>query len=143
VATSKATQQVQILKSGLDRLDSILADIHGVLDAQIIDGEIDVARELSKAHHYRSAGVIAGVVLERHLRKLISDHKVPFRKKPMLGNLNEALKEAGIYGVPEWRRIQHLTDLRNLCAHDSDRDPTEQDAVALIDGAAALTKTLF
>jgi hypothetical protein len=67
------------------------------LYAEILDEELDEARNLLRDGHIRSAGVVAGVALEGHLKKLIADHKVPFRKKAMLSNLKEALKDAGVY----------------------------------------------
>lgn len=136
-------KQVAILASAQDRLEALLADITGVLEAELVDDELEVAESLLAARHSRAAGVIAGVVLERHLKRLIANHGVPFRKKAMLGNLNTALKEAGVYGVPEWRHIQHLTDIRNLCGHDADREPTRDEVDDLIRGVKKIVTTVF
>lgn len=136
-------QQVSILQTAEDRLDSILTNIGRSLHSEILDDELDAARSLLAASHVRSAGVVAGVALEGHLKKLIADHKVPFRKKAMLGNLNEALKDAGVYDVPQWRRIQYLTDVRNLCGHKGEREPKREEVQDLIDETAKIVKTLF
>lgn len=74
---------------------------------------------------------------------MISDHKVTFRKKAMLSNLNEALKDAGVYDVPQWRRIQHLTDVRNLCGHKAEREPKREEVEDLVNETAKIVKTLF
>jgi hypothetical protein len=136
-------KQVAILGSARDRMDSLVGDITGVLEAELFDDELGAAESLLAAKHRRAAGVIAGVVLERHLKRLIDSHGVTFRKKALLGNLNEALKEAKVYGVPEWRRIQHLTDLRNLCGHDAEREPTKDEVDDLIRGVEKVVTTVF
>jgi len=143
VAITKFSQQIAILRTAQDRLDSVLNDIGQTLHAEILDDELDAARNLLAASHLRSAGVVAGVVLEGHLKKLVSDHKVTFRKKPMLSNLNDALKEAGVYDAPQWRKIQYLTDIRNICGHKNERDPERDEVADLIEGVAKITKTLF
>jgi hypothetical protein len=143
VAMNKFGQQISIVGTAEQRLNSVLNDIGQTLHAEILDNELDAARNLLTASHLRSAGVVAGVVLEGHLKKLITDHSVTFRKKPMLSNLNDALKEAGVYDGPRWRNIQYLTDIRNICGHKDERDPERSQVVELIDGVARITKTLF
>jgi hypothetical protein len=136
-------QQIAILAAALDRLDSVLSDIRGVLEASLFDTEIEAARGLLKAKHVRSAGIIAGVVLEHHLKTVIASHSIAFRKTATLGNLNDALKENGIYDVPQWRRIQHLTDIRNLCGHSANREPTPAEVEDMIAGVEGAVKTVF
>jgi hypothetical protein len=136
-------QQVAIVNTAKARLDSVLTDIGRTVHGEILDDELDEARKLLADGYLRPAGVVAGVALEGHLKKLIADHKVPFRKKALLSNLNEALKDAGVYDVPQWRRIQHLADLRNLCGHKSEREPKREEVEDLIDETAKIIKTLF
>jgi hypothetical protein len=143
LAMGKFDQQIAIVGTAEDRLDSVLTDIGRTLHGEILDNELDAARNLLAASHIRSAGMVAGVALEGHLKKLIVDHSVPFRKKAMLSNLNDALKEAGVYDAPVWRQIQYLTDVRNLCGHKGERDPERAEVVSLIDGVAKITKTQF
>ena len=144
VALGRFKQQIHIVGSTQARLDSALQDIYGVLEAELADGETDSARTLLASGHLRSAGMIAGVVLERHLKRVLSNHQLTIgRKKSTLSNLNEALKAGGVYDLPMFRRIQHLTDIRNLCAHDSEREPIKDEAIDLVDQVAKLSKTLF
>ncbi len=143
VAMQKFDQQLNILRSVSGRLDSLLTDLMRVLQASLIDDELEAARQLHRAKHLRSAGVLAGVTLESHLKQLLRDHRVSMRKTATLSNLNEALKSADIYGVPEWRQIQYLTDLRNICAHKAEREPESDEIDRMISAVDALIHTLF
>jgi hypothetical protein len=137
-------QQCRILESAQTRLDDILTNIHGLVQAEILDSEIDAATELSKAGHIRAAGTIAGVVLERHLAKVCSSRNLTTRKKkPTLSDWNDILKDANVYDIPTWRGIQRLTDIRNLCTHAKDRDPTKKEVDELISEVERITKTIF
>jgi hypothetical protein len=142
VALKKFENQLDILRSAEGRLDSLLADITGVIEANLLDDELSAAQALLKAKHLRSAGVVAGVVLERHLKRLITNHQVTFRKVPQIASLNDALKAAKIYDVPQWRRIQALGDFRNLCAHHGEHEPTGEEVDELIVGVEKATKTV-
>lgn len=64
---TKFHNQLRILESAVTRLDSLLADIRTVLQAELFDDELSVAQELKKKNHLRAAGAVAGVVLEKHL----------------------------------------------------------------------------
>ena len=137
-------QQYRIFESAQTRLDDILANIQGLVQAEILDSELDAATELWKAGHIRSAGTLAGVVLERHLAKVCSSRNLESqKKKPTLADWNEILKEAKVYDVPTWRSIQAFTDIRNLCAHLGDREPTREEVDELIRGVEGITLTIF
>jgi hypothetical protein len=45
--------------------------------------------------------------------------------------------------VPQWRFIQHLADIRNLCDHDRQAEPTLEQVTNLVAGVKKITKTLF
>jgi hypothetical protein len=143
VAHTKFGLQLDILRAAADRLDSALGDITGLLEAALFDDELIAARELVKSGYLRSAGVVAGVVLEHHLQRLLKNHAVPFRKKPQIASMNDALKDANVYGVAEWRRIQHLGDLRNLCCHAGNIEPSRQNVEDLMAGVQTVTSSVF
>ena len=136
-------QQVAIVNTAEGRLDSVLTDISQTLHAEILDDELGAARSLLAASHIRSAGVVAGVALEGHLKKVIANHKITFRKTATLSNLNDALKGAGIYDAPQWRQIQYLTDMRNLCGHEAERNPERAEVDSLISGVSKIVMNLF
>jgi hypothetical protein len=141
---SKFQQQLAILRSAYTRLDSILSDITGVLRADLFDNEIDAARSLLKAKHLRAAGTIAGVVLENHLSTVCDNHEIGIRRKnPTIADYNDSLKNKGILDIPTWRWIQRLGDIRNLCCHVKDRNPTTEEVEELINGVEKAAKTLF
>jgi hypothetical protein len=143
-AHMKFIQQYWILNSAQTRLDDILTNIQGLVQAEILDNELDAATELWRAQHIRSAGTLAGVVLERHLAKVCSSRNLKSpKRKPTLADWNDVLKNANVYDTPTWRGIQRLTDIRNLCAHPGDRDPTREEVDELIRGVERITKTIF
>ena len=42
-----------------------------------------------------------------------------------------------------WRKISYLADLRNLCSHKKEVEPTKEQVAALLDGTEWLMKTVF
>jgi hypothetical protein len=136
--------QREILNSAKLRFDSSLLDIRQILRADLFDSEVESARELLKNGFLRAAGAVAGVIAEKHLEQVCENHNLLIKKKnPTINTYNDALKDEGIIEVPEWRSIQRLGDLRNLCDHNKDREPTKDEVAELIDGVEKLMKTLF
>ena len=84
------------------------------------------------------------MVLEKHLAQVCENHSIAIKKKePTIGELNDALKNSGTIDVPDWRFIQRLGDLRNLCDHNKNREPKKEEIGELIDGVEKIMKTLF
>ena len=101
------------------------------------------AKQLVKVN-LRAAGALAGVVLERHLQRAAANHGVSIRKKsPTISDLNDPLKQKGVYGVTIWRKIQLLADIRNICSHQKSDEPTKDQVNELIDGVNSIIKTIF
>jgi len=139
----KLLNQSQILGSLKSRLGTILSDVKGHIRAEIEDEELEIAQKLVVVSH-RGAGAIAGVVLEGHLQRVALNHKIKISKKnPTIVDLNDPLKSAGIYDIPIWRKIQHLSDIRNLCDHKKEREPKIEEVEELIAGIASIIKTVF
>ena len=137
-------QQIAILKSVEKRFESSLFDIQQLLQADLFDSELEAAIELSKKGFLRGAGAIAGVVLEKHLEQVCTNHGLKSKKKnPTINDFNELLKTESIIDVPIWRNIQRLGDIRNLCDHSKDREPTAEEVEELILGVEKMSKTLF
>nr|WP_287413420.1 hypothetical protein [Pseudodesulfovibrio sp.] len=137
-------QQLAILKSVSSRFESTLFDIKQLVQADIFDSELDSAKELIKHGFLRGAGAMTGVVLEKHLGQVMANHNIKIRKKhPTINDFNEALKNEGVLDTSSWRQIQRLGDIRNLCDHNKDREPTKDELNELISGAEKFTKTLF
>ena len=125
------------------RIDSVLQDVSGYLFAELQDKELEAASQLMKIS-LRAAGALAGVVLERHLQHTAKNHDISIRKKsPTISDLNDPMKQREVYGVPVWRKIQLFSDLRNLCRHQKDDEPTKEQIKELIEGVNSIIKTVF
>ena len=143
-ALPRFSQQLSIVNSIRERFRSSLFDIQQLAQADLFDSELDAARELAKNKFTRAAGALAGVVLERHLKEVCNNHGVKIRKRnPQISDLNDALKNAAVFDTPQWRSIQHLGDLRNLCAHDKESEPTTEQINDLLAGVAKVIETVF
>ena len=143
-ASAKYAQQFLILKSASQRFRSSLFDIKQLVQADLFDSEIQAAKELAKHGFFRAAGALGGVVLEKHLGQVCSDHKIKIGKtNPTISDLNDSLKNASIIDTPVWRSIQRLGDLRNLCSHNKQREPTKDEVIELLDGIDQKIKTVF
>lgn len=141
---SKFEQQLAIVKSLRDRFDSSLYEIQQLLQADLFDSEIAVAKELLKKGFLRAAGAVTGVVLEKHLSVVCQNHDIVSRKKnPSINDFNQLLKDNDVIDTPTWRNIQFLGDLRNLCDHGKEREPKKEEIEYLIDGTSKIMKTLF
>lgn len=135
--------QVQIISSLSNRIDSVLQDVTGHLFAELQDSELAAANQLKKVN-LRAAGSLAGVVLERHLQRVSANHNAtPSKKSPTISDLNDSLKQAGVYDVPTWRKIQLLADIRNICSHQKSSEPAAEQVDELISGVNSIIKSVF
>jgi hypothetical protein len=137
-------QQLAILKAAKGRFESSLFDIRQLVQADLLDSELEAAELLAKHRFTRAAGALAGVVLEGHLAQVLKDHAITLAKKnPTISDFNEALKADGTIDVPQWRFVQHLADIRNLCDHSRTPEPTAEQVADLLAGAKKVIKTIF
>jgi len=144
VVKRKFRNQLSILLATEKRFESSLFDIRQLVQADIFDSELDSAKELLKKKFYRASGVIAGAVLEKHLAEVCKNHSIPIQKRnPTIGDLNELLKSEGIIEIPTWRNIQHLADIRNICGHNKEEEPKQEEIKGIIDGTDKIIKTIF
>lgn len=65
------------------------------------------------------------------------------KKDPSINDYNELFKKEDIYDTINWRFIQHLGDIRNLCDHKKQRDPSNDEIEELINGTDKVIKTIF
>ncbi len=134
--------QIQILAAIDSRVDQAIADVEGHLAADLEDAQLSEANQLKRTS-LRAAGAVAGVVLERHLLRVAANRRIAVRKKrPTIGDVNEKLKAENVYDLPTYRRIQFLADVRNICTHDRQREPTEAEVDELIRGVDTVVKTI-
>lgn len=137
-------QQVAIVMSVRARFESSLFDIRQLVQADLFESDLDAAEELAKQKFTRASGALSGVILERHLAQVCENHAIKLAKKaPAISDLNNSLKEANIVDIPQWRFIQHLADIRNLCDHNKKKEPTVDQVDDLVAGVRKVIKTLF
>lgn len=142
-AIPKMVQQVSIIKTCSERFDKKIFDIQSILQADVFDSEVDSATHLLKRGFLRAAGAICGVVLEKHFSTVCTQRNIVIKKKdPSISDYNDLLKDVA-YDTIEWRRIQRLGDIRNLCDHNKDREPTKEEVEELISGTERIIKTIF
>jgi hypothetical protein len=134
--------QLHIIESLSSRIEGVLADIEGSLISGVQDAELSTAASLKKIS-LRAAGAMAGVILEDHLQRVAHNCAVTISKKnPTISDLNDPLKQAGVYDQATWRKIQYLGDVRNLCSHKKDQEPTSEQIDELINGVNWVIKNI-
>lgn len=142
-AIPKMQNQTAILAAAKSRFKSSLFEIRQIVQADLFDDEIESARELHKNKFFRAAGAVAGVVLEKHLAQVCSDHDIKIAKKhPGIAAFNDALKAEGVIDIPQWRHITMLGDIRNTCDHNKEKEPSMDQVTDLIDGTDKVLKTI-
>lgn len=95
--------------------------VEGLIYAAVFDDMLDMASELLRTGYHDPAAVIAGSVLEEHLRKLAGKTGVPTTdddgRPRKAERLNQDLAKAAAYNVLEQKTVTSLLDLRNKAAH--------------------------
>jgi hypothetical protein len=67
--------------------------------------------------------------------KLLCDRHQPpisYPASATISKLNDLLKNAGIYDLVQWRKVQWMGDIRNSCDHARTAEPNKQDVEDLI-----------
>jgi hypothetical protein len=127
---------------------ALLADIAaGHLDSfeELIRGDLfasllEQAGELVSGHYRLAAAVLAGASLEEHVRGLARRHGIAMedaRGAPQkAAMLNDALKQAGVYGKIWWANVAAWQRTRNAAAHgDADfASQSDDDIRRMIEG---------
>lgn len=143
-AVPKFQQQLQIVLPLKKRFESSLYDIKQLVQADLMDSEIDSAKLLLKNGFLRAAGAICGVVLEKHFSTICQARGLKQSKKnPCLNDYNQLLKDEGIIDTPTWRKISYLADIRNLCDHNKKDEPTKDQLTDLVNGTEKIIRTVF
>lgn len=144
IAMTNFSLQLTILNALRENLDSILFNIIENIECEIFDNELESAKKLLKNKFLRAAGAICGVVLEKHFSTVLKHHDLTINKKePCISDYNDLCKKEKIYDIINWRFVQHLGDIRNLCDHNKGREPTKEEVEELIEGTDKVIKTIF
>ena len=136
--------QLNILKSVRAGFESRLLNIRRLLHADLLDTELDVAKELASNGFARAAGSVAGVALESHLVEVCLKRKIKSRKRrPTIGDWINLLHTADAIDSVMLQRLKGLNEIRSLCTHKKSREPTTVEIDELIGGVSRITKQLF
>ena len=128
--------QINILTAINENLDDALYNLETEMQYGFLKSELEVAKELKKIKQLRASGAICGVVIESHLKTVCEFREIKFRKKnPAISDYNDALKKKEIIDTIVWRHITRCGDIRNLCVHAKERDPTPDEIDDIIRGA--------
>ncbi len=130
---SKIVQVKAIVGSIPHYLDGRLHDLELAVAQAYVNDQLTEAETLLKASHIRAAGAVAGVLLEHHLKLLCDRHQpsIKYTKTAGISKLNDLLKDAAVYDVPQWRKVQWMGDVRNSCDHAHTSEPSKNDVADL------------
>jgi hypothetical protein len=106
-----------------------LLSVRSLVQAEVFVSELEQASELLEKGYKLPAAVIAGTVLETHIRTLCERHQIPHGK---LDKMNADLVKAGVYSLLKQKRITSLADIRNNAAHGKPDEFTVDDVKAMI-----------
>ncbi len=115
-----------------------LSTLEQLVHASVFADFLEMAEELLAKGFKDPAAVVAGSVLEEHLRKLADGSGIPTvgaNEKPAKANsLNAALGTAAVYNKLEEKNVTAWLGLRNSAAHAHYDDYTEAQVALLIGG---------
>jgi hypothetical protein len=135
-------QQYNIIGAIMQSIDSTLLDIKREVQAGLLDAELDKAATLAKQKHYRAAGAICGLVLEKHLEQVCDRRQFKITRKTV-ADLNELLKKNEVIDFPDYRHIGLLAEIYQLCLQQKKREPESAEIADLINGTDKVIKTVF
>jgi hypothetical protein len=105
-------------------------------------GFLDKSRKLMDVD-IRSAGVLAGAVLEGYLRKLTAKHKLRFRKlAPPAREYVDALHKAGVLDISAHAQATWIAEIA-IRSCSAGEPPTKPQVRDLIDGIRWLISNVF
>jgi hypothetical protein len=143
-ALPKIEAQKNIVSGLIELIDSKVRDIKEIVSADLFDSELDAAENLGRRGFFRASGAMSGVVLERHLSQVAIVAGFTSRKaNPSMSDFNDFLKSKDRIDTVTWRKIQHLADIRNLCDHPKDREPSKDDILELAEGVRRIVKNVL
>ena len=128
--------QISILLCIPDAIEVKELNLRKLISADVARTEIEQAEILFAGGFHRASGSIAGVALELHLKTLCDINGVVYKPKATIDPLAQALYDAKILDITEFRRVQYLASIRNKCSHPN--DVSEAEVQTLIEGVKKL-----
>ncbi len=118
-----------------DYQDGYMRTIEELVHAELFADFLDMADELVSKGYKDAAAVVAGSVLEEHLRKLAAVHGVSTKAgsgHKKADTINADLVKAGAYNKLEQKNVTAWLGLRNDAAHGNYGNYDQKQVVALI-----------
>jgi hypothetical protein len=134
---------MSILNAVNERFDTSLFDMNRLLQSELLDAELQAARDLAKNKFLRSAGAICGVILIKHFEQVRNYHQLKIKKNSTINDYNELFKTQSIYSFAAYRQVQYLYEIWFLCCRNKKDMPTTEEVQSLIEGVEKVIKTVF
>ncbi len=107
-----------------------------LLEAEVFCDLLEQAEELQKSGYKDAAAVLAGGVLEKHMRSMCARRGISLQKssgKPkMMNDMNDDLAKNGAYNAMKKKQVTAWADLRNQAAHGNTSAYTSNDVAAFL-----------
>ena len=141
----KFNKQLSILVGVVSCIDSSILDIRNQVYYEFQENEIAVAKEVIKINP-RASGIIARVVIEKHLKNISEKRSIMVKSKytnPGLADYILTLRNEGVIQETEKKKLDYLKEIGNKCAHDKGAEPKEEEVQELINGANWCISTII
>ena len=116
-----------------------LTTTKGLISAEIFSDFLEMAQHLLDEGYKDPAAVMAGSVLEEHLRQLCQKHSIPTeitkqgRPQPKKADtLNADLAKREVYNRLDQKQVTAWLDLRNKAAHGKYQEYTEEQVALML-----------
>lgn len=135
---------VAILRAAKRDWDSgYVFKIRRVVEADVFDDGLEQAEHLlTSGGYYQAAAVLAGAVLETHLRSMCEQQGIPTQKsngnRLMIDVMNIELAKSGAFNKLKGKEITAWAAIRNSAAHGRPEEFTKDDVARMIDGVRSL-----
>lgn len=128
---------LSFVKAALDDLKGgYFFEKKALLEAEVFSDLMEQAEELQKNGYKDAAAVLAGSILEKHMRSMCARRSIgllkPNGKRKMINEMNDELAKAGAYNAMKKKQITAWADLRNNSAHGNHADYTSSDVDAFL-----------
>jgi hypothetical protein len=115
-----------------------LTSISELIHADLFSDFLDMAKHLLESGYKDPAAVIAGSVLEEHLRKLSIKNGITTLKQDgdpkKADTINSDLSNANVYSKLDLKSVTGWLDLRNKAAHGKYTEYDKQQVVLMVEG---------
>ena len=109
-----------------------LMAIRKLVSAEIVGSLLDQAQELLDAGYVGPAAVLAGCILEDHIRNVCHDKQIELPDKPKLDYMNAQLAKIEYYNKLTQKQITSLAEIRNSAAHGNWDQFKEDDVQVMV-----------